>query len=115
MITERIYGLILKVLPEAIIEELYFEAGRNFGMVVLDEFFCCKPGDFDKRYKKWRKLEIAYASKGLETISLEDFVDAAFGADYIANKLGIKIDDGEHPVLHSDKYYDKNSAILAAL
>ena len=60
---------------------------------------------FDDMVKKWTTLEREYAARGYRTISVDDLID--YGGGYVAsidNLLGVKRNDDEEPIYHSDRF-----------
>lgn len=99
---DRIFNKLVKMFTDKQVEKRYVAAGATVGDA-LSYGFMGKCVGFDSFVKKWNRWEKEYARRGYRTIIIDAFVSYG-GYGKSLKGLGVKRNDGEKPIFHSERF-----------
>lgn len=94
--------LLIKLLPDSLVEKIYMEAGRCYGNVVSYLPIAGVSVNMNSLFRKWEKWEKEYARRGFITVSLDRFVEFGGYDNPIDDIIGKRREEGEKPILYSE-------------
>lgn len=96
-------SFLINLLSDKKVQKNYFIAGSRFGDVV-SYLYMGESSNFETLFSRWSKWEHEYLQRGYRSISLDDFIDSGGYGKPIDHLLGIKRQENEDPISHSEKF-----------